>query len=81
MLEGYLDESSVAAIYKATLYGAEAHKGQKRISGEDYIYHPIAVAQILGDMRMDSRTIIAAILHDVVGRHIYHAGAARRKIW
>ena len=37
-----------------------------RHSGEDYISHPLAVAEILGDMRMDSRTIIAAILHDVI---------------
>lgn len=66
VLESYLDEAAVADIYKATLYGADAHKGQKRISGEDYIYHPIAVAHILGEMCMDSRTIIAAILHDVV---------------
>ncbi len=66
VLESYLDEAAVADIYKATLYSADAHKGQKRISGEDYICHPIAVAQVLGEMCMDSRTIIAAILHDVV---------------
>ena len=66
VLESYLDESVVLEIYRATIYGAEAHKGQKRKSGEDYIHHPIAVARILGEMRMDSRTIIAAILHDVV---------------
>ncbi len=65
-LESYLDENAVFDIYSATIFGAEAHKGQKRKSGEDYIYHPIAVARILGEMRMDSRTIIAAILHDVV---------------
>ncbi len=66
VLESYLDQAAVADIYNATLYGAEAHKGQKRASGEDYIDHPIAVARFLGEMRMDSRTIIAAILHDVV---------------
>ncbi len=66
VLESYLDEPSVQEIYRATIYGAEAHKGQKRKSGEDYICHPVAVARILGEMRMDSRTIIAAILHDVV---------------
>ena len=66
ILDGYLDEAEVADIYNATLYGAKAHQGQKRASGEDYICHPIAVACILGEMRMDSRTIIAAILHDVV---------------
>ncbi len=65
-LESYLDEDAIFDIYSATIYGAEAHRGQKRKSGEDYIYHPIAVARVLGEMRMDSRTIIAAILHDVV---------------
>ncbi len=65
-LHSYLDDESIDDIYEAYLYGAEAHKGQKRQSGEDYIYHPLAVAKILGDLRMDSRTIIAAILHDVV---------------
>ncbi len=66
ILERYLDAASIENIVDATLYSANAHKGQKRQSGEDYIYHPIAVARILGEMRMDSRTIIAAILHDVV---------------
>lgn len=65
-LEEYLDPRSISDIYKATIFGANAHKGQKRKSGEDYIYHPVAVARILGEMRMDSRTIMAAILHDVV---------------
>ncbi len=65
-LGSYLDKAAESDIYSATLYSADAHKGQKRKSGEDYIFHPIAVAKILAEMRMDSRTIIAAILHDVV---------------
>ncbi len=65
-LEEYLDPQSISDIFKATIFAATAHKGQKRKSGEDFIYHPMAVARILGEMRMDSRTIIAAILHDVV---------------
>ncbi len=65
-LEEYLDPQSISDIFKATIFGANAHKGQKRKSGEDFIYHPMAVANILGEMRMDSRTIIAAILHDVI---------------
>ena len=43
-----------------------AHDGQRRASGEDYIEHPVAVAQILANMEMDRQTIAAAILHDVV---------------
>jgi len=66
MLEEYLEYDQVKEIYNAYLFGAEAHKGQHRLSGEPYIYHPIAVARILADQRMDHQTIIAAILHDVI---------------
>ena len=65
-LGDYLGEDAVANIHDACLFGAGAHAGQTRESGEAYIYHPLAVARILGEMRMDSRTIIAAVLHDVV---------------
>ena len=47
-------------------FGAAAHKGQKRLSGEPYISHPIAAANILADLHVDAETIIAAILHDVI---------------
>ena len=65
-LEGYLESSQVAEVYRAYLFGAQAHEGQKRVSGEPYIYHPIAVARIMCDMRMDYKSIIAALLHDVI---------------
>ncbi len=65
-LGDYLSADAVANIHDACLFGAEAHAGQTRESGEAYIHHPLAVARILGEMRMDSRTIIAAVLHDVV---------------
>ncbi|MCP4389431.1 MAG: RelA/SpoT family protein [Gammaproteobacteria bacterium] len=65
-LEAYLEPSQVEEIYKAYLVGAEAHEGQSRVSGEPYISHPVAVARILAEMRMDSKSIIAAILHDVI---------------
>ena len=51
---------------EAAEFGAEAHEGQKRLSGEPYIAHPLAAAQILADLHMDPDTIIAAILHDVI---------------
>lgn len=66
LLETYLGPSQVQEVYNAYLFGAEAHEGQKRLSGEPYIYHPLAVAKIMAEMHMDSRSITAAILHDVI---------------
>jgi GTP diphosphokinase / guanosine-3',5'-bis(diphosphate) 3'-diphosphatase len=65
-LESYLKPDQVDRIREAYEFGAVAHKGQKRLSGEPYIAHPVAVALILADLHMDSHTIIAAILHDVI---------------
>ena len=62
----YLPPEQVAEVYRAYLFGAEAHEGQRRKSGEPYIYHPVAVARILAEMRMDYKGLIAAILHDVI---------------
>lgn len=66
LLEEYLEPEQVREVYRAYLFGAEAHDGQHRMSGEPYITHPLAVAKILADMRMDYQGIIAAILHDVI---------------
>ena len=65
-LEAYLEPAQVEEVYRAYLVGAEAHEGQNRVSGEPYISHPVEVALILADMRMDSNSIVAAILHDVI---------------
>jgi GTP pyrophosphokinase len=65
-LESYLSPDQIRDVYRAYLFGAEAHEGQKRRSGEPYIYHPVAVARILADMRMDHQCLMAAILHDVI---------------
>ncbi|MEM9401105.1 MAG: bifunctional (p)ppGpp synthetase/guanosine-3',5'-bis(diphosphate) 3'-pyrophosphohydrolase [Pseudomonadota bacterium] len=62
----YLPEERVEKIVGAYEYGAEAHEGQMRKTGEPYITHPVAVAQALADMRLDAQAIEAAILHDVV---------------
>ncbi len=65
-LEKYLESAQVAEVYRAYLFGAQAHDGQTRLSGEPYIYHPVAVASIMAEMRMDYKSIIAALLHDVI---------------
>ncbi len=65
-LENYLTSEQIREVYRAYLFSAEAHEGQKRLSGEPYIYHPVAVARILAGMRMDYQCLIAAILHDVI---------------
>jgi GTP diphosphokinase / guanosine-3',5'-bis(diphosphate) 3'-diphosphatase len=53
-------------VEKAYQRAAEAHTGQRRLSGEDYVNHPLQVASILAELRLDAATIIAAILHDTV---------------
>lgn len=65
-LESYLPAEQIREVYRAYLYSAEAHEGQKRKSGEPYIFHPVAVARILAELRMDYRCLMAAILHDVI---------------
>jgi len=53
-------------IRKAYVFAAKAHAGQKRLSGEDFIEHPVAVARILSELEGDGETLAAALLHDVV---------------
>ena len=65
-LEGYLPPAQVERVREAYDFGAERHQGQKRVSGEPYITHPVAVADILADLKLDADTLVAAILHDVI---------------
>lgn len=65
-LATYLDDAQIKHIESAYVLAKKAHGEQKRHTGEAYITHPIAVACILAEMRMDPPTIIAAILHDVI---------------
>jgi RelA/SpoT family (p)ppGpp synthetase len=65
-LQTYLKEDQLKTITKAYEFGAKAHAGQSRKTGEAYITHPIAVAQELAEMRLDVQAIIAAILHDTI---------------
>ncbi len=66
MLESYLEPHQITEVYRAYVFGALAHDGQYRKSGEPYITHPLAVATIQAEMRMDYRSLMAAILHDVI---------------
>lgn len=59
-------EVDLERIRAAHAYGADAHRGQTRKSGEPYIHHPLAVAKFLGELGMDCDTVVAAILHDVI---------------
>ena len=65
-LQSYLPDEQLQQITAAYEFGARAHAGQKRKTGEPYITHPVAVAQELAEMHLDSEAIIAAILHDTV---------------
>ena len=62
----YLPQAKCDDVTKAYHLAEEAHKDQRRVSGEPYILHPLAVAQILADMKIDTTTITASLLHDVV---------------
>ncbi len=65
-LEAYLPPAQIDRVREAYEFGAERHQGQTRVSGEPYITHPVAVAGILADLRLDGDTLVAAILHDVM---------------
>jgi RelA/SpoT family (p)ppGpp synthetase len=65
-LETYLPPAEVERVEQAYEFAYQAHTGQKRRSGEPYITHPVAVADLLADLKLDSQTLIAAILHDVM---------------
>jgi|TARA_B110000967_G_scaffold208373_1_gene260336 (p)ppGpp synthase/HD superfamily hydrolase len=63
---GYLDQFEKDEIYAATKIAFIAHDGQRRKSGEPFIMHPVAVAQILAQQKMDHETVVAGLLHDTV---------------
>jgi len=65
-LEEYLPANQVSEVAAAYKYAETAHRGQDRRTGHAYITHPLAVADILSEMRMDHQTLMAALLHDVI---------------
>ncbi len=65
-LSSYLNKDQVNLVRRAYYYAEQAHDGQQRRSGEPYVTHPLAVANILADMHMDHQSLMAAMLHDVI---------------
>ncbi|MBN8412744.1 RelA/SpoT family protein [Halomonas denitrificans] len=65
-LGGYLPAEEIQQVRRAFYYAEQAHDGQRRRSGEPYVTHPLAVANILANMHMDHQSLMAAMLHDVI---------------
>ncbi|MCS5562039.1 MAG: HD domain-containing protein, partial [Marinobacter nauticus] len=65
-LSSYLDTNRINQVRRAYYYAEQAHEGQMRKSGDRYITHPLAVAGILADLRLDHQSLMAAMLHDVI---------------
>lgn len=65
-VKGYHPRADTDLINKAYVYSARMHDGQTRKSGDPYFIHPVAVADIIADMRLDASSVCAALLHDVV---------------
>ena len=64
--QSYLPAEQVEQILSAYHFAEEAHQGQRRKTGEPYISHPVAVADMLAGLKLDAQTIMAALLHDVI---------------
>jgi len=65
-IQEYHPQADVEPLMRAYVFAAKAHKGQERISGEPYLTHPLEVAGILTELRLDTGTVAAGLLHDVV---------------
>ena len=65
-VKGYHPRADTDLINKAYVYASRAHQGQMRKSGDAYFVHPVSVADIIADMRLDASSVCAALLHDVV---------------
>ena len=62
----YIPDADLDIIERAYIYSARVHEGQVRLSGEPYLSHPLEVAGILADMKLDPESVAAALLHDVI---------------
>ena len=66
LMQRRFDEAQIDEVRSAYELAEQAHTGQSRVSGEPYISHPLAVARIVFELNMDHRSVMAALLHDVV---------------
>ena len=66
IVKSYYDDADLNLIRRAYIYSAQVHKGQSRIGGEPYLVHPVAVAKLLAQMKLDERSVVAGLLHDTV---------------
>ncbi|MGX3066784.1 bifunctional GTP diphosphokinase/guanosine-3',5'-bis pyrophosphate 3'-pyrophosphohydrolase [Ursidibacter arcticus] len=66
IIQGYLPAEQIERVKRAFVVARDAHEGQFRSSGEPYITHPVAVACIIAEMKLDHEAVIAALLHDVI---------------
>lgn len=65
-VRGYQPQADFDLVNRAYVFSSQKHEGQKRKSGEPYFTHPVAVANIIAEMKLDSASVCAALLHDVV---------------
>ncbi len=65
-VRSYNAKADLKQLLRAYALAEASHEGQKRLSGEDFVEHPLAVANILADLRLDTTTLVAALLHDTV---------------
>ncbi|MFA5249015.1 MAG: RelA/SpoT family protein [Candidatus Paceibacterota bacterium] len=72
-------QANLELVRHAYQYALRAHQGQKRASGEDYIIHPFAVAELLADLKLSSTTIAAGLLHDVADDTEYKLPAIKKE--
>ena len=66
IIQEYLPPEQIELVKRAFVVARDAHEGQSRSSGEPYITHPVAVASIIAEMRLDHEAVMAALLHDVI---------------
>src|SRR5438552_11585293 len=65
-VRAYNPAATIDTIQKAYDFSAEVHKGQRRLSGEPYLTHPVEVASIIADLKLDVPSVVTGLLHDTV---------------